>query len=139
MADGVRERFLTDAEQAEGHIVTERVEPVGRAELHVDLVVLCDALTVTLQGRRQACVLEQLIDAGDCAAVALVKEEIDSVGTPNLQTWAKGHAGLFVPLATDIQLAAASIEACYPDLLDPKSPYQSAEPMSSLSHRSGTV
>jgi hypothetical protein len=60
--------------------------------------------------------IEQLIDAGDCAAVALVKEEIDSVGTPDLQTWAKGHAGLFVPLATDIQLAAASIEARYPDL-----------------------
>lgn len=69
----------------------------------------------------------QLIDAGDCAAVALVKEEIDSVGTPDLQTWAKGHAGLFVPLAADIQLAAASIEARYPDLLDPKSPYQSAD------------
>src|SRR5688500_7983606 len=62
----------------------------------------------------------QLIDAGDCAAVALVKEEIDSVGTPDLQTWAKGHAGLFVPLAADIQLAAASIAARYPDLLDPK-------------------
>jgi hypothetical protein len=28
--------------------------------------------------------IEQLIDAGDCAAVALVKEEIDSVGTPDL-------------------------------------------------------
>jgi hypothetical protein len=69
----------------------------------------------------------QLIDAGDCAAVALVKEEIDSVGTPDLQTWAKGHAGLFVPLAADIQLAAAAIEARYPDLLDPKSPYQSAD------------
>ena len=37
------------------------------------------------------------------------------------------HAGLFVPLATDIQLAGASIEARYPDLLDPKSPYQSAD------------
>ena len=58
--------------------------------------------------------IEQLIDAGDCAAVALVKEEIDSVGTPDLQTWAQGHAGLFVPLATDIQLAAASIEAPLP-------------------------
>ena len=47
----------------------------------------------------------QLIDTRDCAAVALVKEEIDSVGTPDLQTGAKGHAGVFVPLATDIQLA----------------------------------
>ena len=71
--------------------------------------------------------IEQLIDAGDCSAVALVKEEIDSVGTPDLQTWAKGHAGLFVPLTADIQQAGASIEARYPDLLDPKSPYQSAD------------
>ena len=71
--------------------------------------------------------IEHLTDAGDCSAVALVKEEIDSVGTPDLQVWAKGHAGLFVPLTPDIQQAGASIEARYPDLLDPKSPYQSAD------------
>ena len=71
--------------------------------------------------------IEQLIDAGECAAVALVKEEIDSVGTPGLQTWAKSHARLIVPLTVDIQQAGASIEARYPDLLDPKSPYQSAD------------
>jgi hypothetical protein len=56
-----------------------------------------------------------------------VKEEIDSVGTPGLQAWAKGAAGLFVPLTTEIQQAGAAIEAMYPDLLDPKSPYQSAD------------
>ena len=66
--------------------------------------------------------IEQLIDARECAAVALVKEEIDSVGTPDLQTWARSHAGVFVPLTADIQHAGASIEARYPDLLDPKSP-----------------
>lgn len=71
--------------------------------------------------------IDQLIGAGDCTAVALVKEEIDSVGTPGLQTWAKGHASLFVPLTPEIQRAGASIEARYPDLLDPKSPYQSAD------------
>ncbi len=71
--------------------------------------------------------LRQLIDAGECAAVSLVKEEIDSVGTPGLQAWAKGAAGLFVPLTTEIQQAGAAIEAMYPDLLDPKSPYQSAD------------
>ena len=71
--------------------------------------------------------LRQLIDAGECAAVALVREDIDSVGTPGLQTWAKGNAGLFVPLTTEIQQAGAAIEAMYPDLLDPKSPYQSAD------------
>ena len=71
--------------------------------------------------------LRQLINAGECAAVALVKEEIDSVGTPGLQAWAKGKAGLFVPLTTEIQQAGAAIEAMYPDLLDAKSPYQSAD------------
>ncbi len=60
--------------------------------------------------------IEQLIGAGECAAVALVKEEIDSVGTPGLQTWTKGHANLFVPLTPDIQRAGTSIEARYPDL-----------------------
>lgn len=71
--------------------------------------------------------LKTLIANGQCAAVSLVQEEIDSVGTPDLQTWAKKQAGLFVPLTTDIQRAGASIEARYPDLMDPKSPYQSAD------------
>ena len=71
--------------------------------------------------------IEQLIDAGECAAVDLVKDELDAVGTPELRTWVKNHAGLFVPLTPDIQRAGASIEARYPDLLDPRSPYQSAD------------
>lgn len=71
--------------------------------------------------------IEQLIETGEGAAVALVKEEIDSVGTPGLRTWATNHPGLFVALTRDIQVAGASIEARYPDLLDPKSPYQSAD------------
>ena len=57
----------------------------------------------------------------------LVKDELDAVGTPELRTWVKNHAGLFVPLTPDIQRAGASIEARYPDLLDPRSPYQSAD------------
>jgi hypothetical protein len=56
--------------------------------------------------------IAQLIDAGRCAAVALVKEEIDSVGTPGLQTWAKSHANLFVPLAPDIQHAGVDHCEC---------------------------
>lgn len=36
----------------------------------------------SLEGR-----IEALIDAGECAAVALVHEEITAVGTPDLQSW----------------------------------------------------
>jgi hypothetical protein len=71
--------------------------------------------------------IEKLIALEGCLAVALVREEIDSVGTPELRAWAKKHSRLFVPMSTEVQKAGAAIEARYPDLLDPKSPYQSAD------------
>lgn len=71
--------------------------------------------------------IAQLIKSNDFKAVELVKEEINAVGTPDMKTWAGGHKNLFVPLLTDVQLEAAAIEAKYPDLLDVKSPYQSAD------------
>lgn len=71
--------------------------------------------------------IEQLIKSNDFKAVELVKEEINAIGTPDLKTWAGRHKSLFVPLLTDVQLEAAAIEAKYPDLLDVKSPYQSAD------------
>ena len=71
--------------------------------------------------------IEGMIAAGECFAVELVKEEIDSVGTPGLRAWAKKHPMLFVPLDPSIQVEASGIESRYPDLTDPKSPYQSAD------------
>ncbi len=71
--------------------------------------------------------IEALIGTGECSAVDLVKEEINSVGTPELLAWAKKHSGLFVPLEPAVQVEAAGIEARYPDLMDPKSPYQDAD------------
>ena len=71
--------------------------------------------------------IENLIGAGECFAVDLVKEEVDAVGTPELRAWAKKHPGLFVPLAPQVQIEAAAIESRYPDLMDPRSPYQSAD------------
>jgi hypothetical protein len=71
--------------------------------------------------------IEQLIKHNEFKAIELVKEEIHAVGTPDLKTWAGRHKNLFVPLTTDVQLEAAAIEAKYPDLLDVKSPYQSAD------------
>jgi hypothetical protein len=35
--------------------------------------------------------IDGLIASGQCAAVELVKEEIDAVGTPDLRAWAKGR------------------------------------------------
>ena len=71
--------------------------------------------------------IETLISAGDCEAVSLVLEEINAVGTPDLKTWARAHSAVFVPLYPAVQLEAAAIEARYPDLLDPKELYQSAD------------
>lgn len=71
--------------------------------------------------------IEQLIKGNSFRAVELVKEEINAVGTPDLKTWASSHKTLFVPLVPEIQLEAAAIEARYPDLLDVRSPYQSAD------------
>ena len=71
--------------------------------------------------------IEALVDAERGLAVALVREEIDAVGTPELRAWAKKHRRMFVAMSSEIQKAGAAIEARYPDLLDPKSPYQSAD------------
>lgn len=71
--------------------------------------------------------IEQLIKSNNFRAVELVREELNAVGTPDLKTWASSHKALFAALTPDVQLEAASIEAKYPDLLDVKSPYQSAD------------
>jgi hypothetical protein len=71
--------------------------------------------------------VEGLISSGDFQAVALVLEELNAIGTPDLKTWAGTHSNLFVPLVPEIQLEAAAIEAQYPDLMDPKGLYQSAD------------
>ena len=71
--------------------------------------------------------IEALVAAGECLAVQLVDEEIQSVGTPGLQAWSKTQKTLFVPLTPNIQLAGAAIEANYPDLMDPKGLHESAD------------
>ena len=71
--------------------------------------------------------IDELIAAGELAAVQLVKDEIDAVGTPGLQAWVKNRAQLFVPMAPDLQAAGAEIEAAYPDLMDPKGLHESAD------------
>ena len=70
---------------------------------------------------------DDLIAAGNGRAVQLVKEEMDAVGPPGLRSWAKSHGGLFVSIALAVQAAGASIEASYPDLMDPKGLHESAD------------
>lgn len=71
--------------------------------------------------------IEELIAAGECAAVQLVKEEIDAVAPASVRTWATNHGDLFVPMTPDLQVAGAGIEASYPDLMDPKGLHESAD------------
>jgi len=71
--------------------------------------------------------IEGLIASGQCSAVELVKEEMDAVGTPQLRAWAKKNPALFVTLDPQVQAEAGNIESKYPDLMDPKNLYQSAD------------
>ena len=71
--------------------------------------------------------VEALIASGMCAAVQLVSEEIDAVGTPGLRAWAASQEGLFLPLSPEVQIEAAAIEAAYPELMDPKGLNESAD------------
>jgi hypothetical protein len=71
--------------------------------------------------------IEEMVVAGQCSAVELVKEEIDAVGTPELRAWAKKNPALFVTLDPLVQTEAANIESKYPDLMDPKSLHPSAD------------
>ena len=79
-------------------------------------------LFVTLNAK-----VEALISSDDFKAVELVREELSSIGTPDLKAWAKSHDKLFVPLSPDVQVEAAALEAKYPDLMDPKGIHQSAD------------
>jgi hypothetical protein len=71
--------------------------------------------------------IAEMIVAGACLAIALAEEGINAVGTPGLRAWAKTNSGLFVSLDSMTIIEASSIESKYPDLTDPKSPYQSAD------------
>ena len=70
--------------------------------------------------------LAGLVKAGRLQAAAVVHEEIDAVGTPELAGWAKTNAGIFVP--TQALLAAAlSIQHQFPGLRDPKAEHEEAD------------
>ena len=71
--------------------------------------------------------IDRLIRDGQCRAVDLVREELGAIGTPDLRSWASKHNDLFVTLAPEVQVEAATIQATYPELMDPKGLHDSAD------------
>lgn len=70
--------------------------------------------------------LNALVGTGRIRAAALVREELDAVGTPELVGWAKANAGIFVP--TPVLLTGAlAIQNQFPGLRDPKAEYEEAD------------
>lgn len=67
-----------------------------------------------------------LVERGRAKAPALVREEIDAVGTPELTDWAKANAGLFVA-TKDLLAEAMAIQARFPGLRDPKAEHEEAD------------
>lgn len=72
--------------------------------------------------------IEALISDGKLCGPEIVREELDSVGTPALKSWAKSQSGLFVPLEPQLQGETAAIQSRYPELVDVKSGRESADP-----------
>ena len=67
-----------------------------------------------------------LVATGRLRAAALVREEIDAVGTPELVGWAKANASVFVP-TQDLLADALAIQNQFPGLRDPKAEYEEAD------------
>lgn len=70
--------------------------------------------------------MADLVDSGQLQAAALVREELDAVGTPELVGWAKSNAGIFVP-TKDLLAGALAIQNQFPGLRDPKAEYEEAD------------
>ncbi len=70
--------------------------------------------------------LNALVSAGRLRAAALVREELDAVGTPELRSWAHANAGIFTP-TPDLLAGALAIQNQFPGLRDPKAEYEEAD------------
>ena len=70
--------------------------------------------------------MADLVDSGQLQAAALVREELEAVGTPELVGWAKSNAGIFVP-TKDLLAGALAIQNQFPGLRDPKAEYEEAD------------
>jgi len=70
--------------------------------------------------------MNELVASGRGFAPALVREEIDAVGTEELIGWAKANAGIFVP-TKDLLAEALEIQRRFPGLRDPKAEHEEAD------------
>lgn len=70
--------------------------------------------------------MDDLAATGRIQAAALVREEIDAVGTPELVSWAKTNAGIFVR-TQDLLADALVIQNQFPGLRDPKAEHEEAD------------
>ena len=83
--------------------------------------------------------MNALADAGRLLAPALVREEIEKVGTAGLRDWADAHKPIFIPTG-ELLKEAQAIQGQFPDLLDPKADYEEADAyVIALAQRRGAI
>jgi len=70
--------------------------------------------------------IDALIGAGRIIAPALVKEEVEAVGTVRLIQWAENHVGIFVP-TVELLAEAQTIQNQFAGLRDPRAEYEEAD------------
>lgn len=70
--------------------------------------------------------VESLALAGLFVAPKMVREELDSVASPNLKAWAKAHPKVFVA-NSDVLAEVLAIQASFPGLRDPKAEHDEAD------------
>jgi hypothetical protein len=70
--------------------------------------------------------LEALIQQARFLAPKMVLEELDVVGSSNLNAWAKKHASVFIPNVM-VLAETLAIQSQFPGLRDPKAQYDEAD------------
>jgi hypothetical protein len=70
--------------------------------------------------------MDALVGAGRLVAPALVREELDKVGTTGLKHWTDAHAGIFLRTG-ELLAPAQAIQGQFPGLLDPKAEFEEAD------------
>jgi len=70
--------------------------------------------------------VEALAGASRLLAPALVREEIEKVGTAGLKAWTDANSAIFIPTG-DLLKDAQLVQGQFPDLLDPKAEYEEAD------------
>lgn len=70
--------------------------------------------------------MDGLVTAERLVAPALVREELDKVGTASLKQWTDDHAEIFVRTG-DLLAHANVLQGQFPGLLDPKSEFEEAD------------